>query len=390
MLATPSPVDVIRTLVSFDTTSSESNLALIDHVEAYFAALGVSCERTWDEEKAKANLFATIGPPVAGGVVLSGHTDVVPVAGQSWDTDPFALTERDGRLIGRGAADMKSFLGAALAMAPRFAAADLRRPVHYALSYDEEVGCLGVRRMLPVLRDRGLAPAAVIVGEPTNMEVVTSHKGVQAFRTTVTGSEAHSSAPHLGANAILVANKLLGYLRALARELANDADAAPGDADPPYPTLNVGMIQGGSAINIVPRTCTFHWEYRPLPGTDPDEIHRRFTAFVEQEYQRVLRADGITAAIETEPLASIPALSERQGSAAATLALRLAGKNRVRHVSYGSEAGLFRRAGFDAVLCGPGDIADAHRPNESISLEQVRACTAFLERLAAYLCAPPE
>ncbi|MDA1132001.1 MAG: acetylornithine deacetylase [Proteobacteria bacterium] len=388
MSATPSPVDLTRTLVSFDTTSAKSNLALIDHVEAYFADLGVSCDRSWDEDKAKANLFATIGPPVAGGVVLSGHTDVVPVAGQDWDSDPFTLTERDGRLFGRGAADMKTFLGAALAMAPRFAAAELRRPVHYALSYDEEVGCLGVRRMLPVLRDRGLAPAAVIVGEPTNMEVVTSHKGVRAFRTTVTGSEAHSSAPHLGANAILVANKLLGFLRALARELANDA--APGDADPPYPTINVGMIQGGSAINIVPRTCTFHWEYRPLPGTDPDEIHRRFTAFVEQEYREVLRADGIAATIETEPLASIPALAQQQGSAAATLALQLAGKNRVRHVSYGSEAGLFREAGFDAVLCGPGDIADAHRPNESISLEQVAACETFLHRLSAHLCDPPE
>lgn len=384
-----SPVDMIRALVSYDTTSSRSNLALIDYVEGLLDALGIASERTYDEDESKANLFATIGPDVAGGVVLSGHTDVVPVTGQEWDTDPFVVVEREGRLCGRGTADMKSFLGVALALAPEFAAAPLRRPVHLALSYDEEVGCLGVRRMLPPLIDRGLAPAAIIVGEPTGMEVVTAHKGVRAVRTTVTGREAHASVPHRGASAIFVANKLLGFLRALARELADTADPDAG-YDPPHPTINVGMIEGGSALNIVPRSCTFHWEYRPLPDADPDKILRRFEAFVADEYLDVLRADGIEAEIVTEPVGSIPALPEEAGSPAESLALKLAGKNRTHRVSYGSEAGLFRAAGFGTVLCGPGDIADAHRPNESISLEQIEACTGFMRRLSEHLTQSPE
>ena len=381
------PTGMIRELVPFDTTSSRSNLALIQFVEEYLRSHGIQSRRVADHSGGKANLFATVGPPVAGGVVLSGHTDVVPVAGQDWDTDPFVVVERAGRLYGRGTADMKSFLGAVLAMVPEFLAAGLARPVHLALSYDEEVGCLGVRRLLPTLVESGLDPAAVVVGEPTSMEVVNAHKGVRAFRTTVYGRQSHSSATHRGVNAIMIANKLLGFLRSIAREKAESAD--PGsEYDPPHATINVGTISGGTALNIVPRRCEFVWEYRPLPSDDSDEIRERFDRFVTGEYLPALRAEGVETTIETEQIATVPPFRTVDASSAETLALRLAGHNRAHVVSYTTEAGLFRDAGFDVVVCGPGDIADAHRPNESIALSQIAACVRFLHRLADRLAHP--
>ena len=382
------PVGMIRRLVSFDTTSARSNLELISFVEAYLRSHGVASRRVSSADGAKANLLATIGPSVSGGVVLSGHTDVVPVAGQAWDTDPFAAMERNSRLYGRGTADMKSFLGTVLALVPEFLAAGLARPLHIAFSYDEEVGCLGVRRLLPALAEAGLAPAAVIVGEPTGMEVVTAHKGIRAFRTVVTGREAHGSTPHLGANAILIAGKLLGFLRALAREKKESADPDSGYA-PPYATINVGTIEGGGALNIVPGRCAILWEYRPLPDEDRDEILDRFQRFAAEEHIPALRSEGMDAAIATEEIAAVPPLAPARGaSEAETLVLRVAGRNRAHAASFATEAGLFREAGFDAVVCGPGDIADAHRPNESIALSQVDACVRFLRRLTAHLSRP--
>jgi acetylornithine deacetylase len=381
-VSTAAPVEMLRKLVSFDTTSAKSNLALIDFCAGVLDDLGVPSERVYDETRGKANLIATIGPDEAGGVVLSGHTDVVPVTGQEWDSDPFELVERGGRLVGRGTTDMKSFLAAALALAPTFAEAPLRRPVHLAFSYDEEVGCLGARRLIPFLAEHVARPAAVIVGEPTNMEVVVAHKGVRSFRTTVTGSEAHSSAPHRGVSAIFVANKLLGFLRHLATELHDEVEDG---YDPPYPTLNVGVVEGGTAVNIVPRTCSFLWEYRPLPSKDPTDVRRRFDAFVESEYLPTLKTAGTVAEIRTESVSDIPALEPGPASPAETLALQLAGRNRAHKVSYGSEGGLFREAGFDVVLCGPGKIIDAHLPNESVAVSQVEACVRFLGRLKEHL-----
>ncbi len=375
---------MLERLVAFDTTSAYSNLPLLDFVIAHLADHGIESTLVHDETGKKANLWATIGPERDGGVVLSGHTDVVPVAGQDWATDPFQVAERDGRLYGRGTADMKSFLAVALALVPEFRAAPLKKPVHFAFSYDEEVGCIGVRRLIPLLTERGVRPAAVIVGEPTSMQVVTAHKGIRTFRTTVTGVEAHSSRSELGLNAIMYAAKLIAFLRKAASDFKQNADPASG-YEPPYPTVNVGVIAGGTALNIVPKTCSFQWEVRTLPGGDDSDLLRRFEAFARDEVLPAMRAEAEQAGIVTTHSHSVPALADEPHSAATTLALALAGKNEARRVSYGSEAGLFRGAGLSTVLCGPGDIADAHRPNESVAVAQIEACLRFQRGLVHHL-----
>ena len=375
---------LLAKLVAFDTTSFRSNLPLIAFVEEFLGRHGVRAELVYNDERTKANLWATIGPERDGGIVLSGHTDVVPVTGQEWDTDPFTLTQVGDRLAGRGTADMKSFLAVALALVPEFAAARLKRPLHLAFSYDEEVGCIGVRRLLQELVARNLRPTAVIVGEPTSMQVVTSHKSIRTFRTTVTGVEAHASRSELGVNAIMHAAKLIAFLRKEATVMKEQADPASG-YQPPYPTINVGVIEGGTALNIVPRTCSFLWEVRALPGMDEDALPRRFTAFADNEVLPRMRGESPKATIVTTQSHQVPALLDEPHSPALTLALSLAGSNESHRVSYGSEAGLFRQAGFATVLCGPGDIADAHRPNEAVGITQIEACVRFQRGLVPYL-----
>jgi acetylornithine deacetylase len=374
----------LEQLVAFDTTSFKSNLPLIACLQELLAKHGVPSELVHNDERTKANLWATIGPDRDGGVVLSGHTDVVPVAGQEWDTDPFRLTRVGDRLAGRGTTDMKGFLAVALSLVPEFAAANLARPIHLAFSYDEEVGCLGVQRLIPQLLARNARPKAVIVGEPTSMQVVTAHKSIRTFRTVVTGVEAHASRTEIGVNAIMHAAKLIAFLRKEAQTQKESADAANG-YQPPYPTINVGVIEGGTALNIVPKTCSFLWEVRALPGMDEDDIPRRFRAFCETEMLPRLRAESPKASIVTTPSHHVPALTDDPNSPALTLALALAGSNEAHRVSYGSEAGLFKQAGFSTVLCGPGDIADAHRPNESVSIAQLDACVRFQRGLIQHL-----
>lgn len=372
-------------LVAFDTTSAKSNLPLIAHLQEFLARHGVQSELVHNEERTKANLWATIGPERDGGVVLSGHTDVVPVTGQEWDTDPFRLTPVGDRLAGRGTADMKGFLAVALSLVPEFAAANLKRPIHLAFSYDEEVGCLGVRQLIPRLLRRELRPMAVIVGEPTSMQVVTAHKAIRTFRTTVTGVEAHGSRTEIGVNAILYAAKLIAFLRKEAQTQKETGGSANNGYTPPYPTINVGVIEGGTALNIVPKTCSFLWEVRSLPGMDEDDIPRRFRAFCDHEVLPHMRAESAKASIVTMPSHHVPALTDDPHSPALTLAFALAGSNQAHKVSYGSEAGLFREAGFATVLCGPGDIADAHRPNESVAIAQLEACVRFQRGLLQHL-----
>ena len=378
---------MLARLVAFDTTSAKSNLDLIEFAAEHLRTVGCEPDLVFDETGAKANLIGTIGPDRAGGVVLSGHTDVVPVAGQAWDTDPFCLTQRDGRLYGRGTADMKAFLAVGLAFAPEFAAADLQRPVHFAFSYDEEVGCLGVRRMIPALAGGAARPAAVIVGEPTGMRVVTAHKGIRTFRTTVTGVEAHSSAPASGVNAIYFAAKAISFLRSEARRLAAEGAAADSGYTPAMATVSVGTIEGGTALNIVPKTCTFTWECRVLPGANADAIPDNFHRFIAEELLPAALAESPFAAIVTEATGAVPAFDGGTDSHAATLSLKLAGSNRTERVAYGSEAGLFQESGLSTVLCGPGDIADAHKPNESLAITQLDACVAFHRRLIEHLTA---
>lgn len=374
------PVQMIERLIAFDTTSAKSNLALIDFAADYLKGHGVASRRTANAEGTKANLFATLGPEVAGGVVLSGHTDVVPVEGQPWTSDPFRIAERDGRLIGRGTADMKSFLAIALALAPEFLAAGLKRPIHLALSYDEEVGCLGVQSLIADVTANLPPPAMVIIGEPSSMQIATAHKSIYGFKTSITGKEAHSSQPHRGGSAILAAGELIHFLGRLAAE--RRAAAMPESPfTPPYTTINVGLIDGGAALNIIPRHCSFTWEFRTLPEEDPAAIAASFTAFAEREVLPALREFAPDAAIQTEALAAVPPLRPEQDGAAEALVRQLTGANRTIAVSYASEGGMFQDAGFSTVICGPGSIDQAHQPDEYIELSQVTACVDLLRKL---------
>lgn len=371
--------DLINKLISFDTTSRLSNLELIDDVEGYLANLGVPSKRIYNDDKSKANLFASIGPPVEGGVVLSGHTDVVPVDGQDWSSDPFEIKESQGKLFGRGTADMKSFLAVALAQVPAMLQANLKRPIHLALSYDEEVGCIGVGSMIEHLVQHVPRPQAVIVGEPTMMRVINAHKGIRSFKTTVTGLEAHSSQQQLGVNAVVVATKLISFLGQLADEMKQRGDPS-GRFEPAYTTIQIGTISGGTAINIIPKSCSFGWEYRWLPDHEADEIIDRLNAYA---LDLVLDMKKVSpdCDIQTKHRAFAPGLRLVEGSAAEVLALALAEQNQTYAVSYGTEAGLFQATEIPTVICGPGDIADAHKPDEFIELSQIAACEKFVHNL---------
>ena len=380
-----SPVEMIRRLVAFDTTSSKSNLALIDDVRGYLAAHGVESRLIPDESGAKANLFATIGPAVEGGVALAGHTDVVPVEGQPWSSEPFTLAERGGKLYGRGTSDMKSFIAIALALVPEFQKRGLKRPLHLCLSYDEEVGCFGMPRLLARLGRELPKPALAIIGEPTEMKVVHAHKGVWSQSTTITGRDGHSSAPQRGVNAILYMGRFIAYLEQLGERLREQGlrGVPPGlEFDPPWSTVGIGRIRGGTAMNIIPRTCTLDWEVRVLPGVEPASIRAEVDAWLRDELLPQLRRDAPEASIVTEKIAAVPALQPEENGAAETLALRLTGANRAVTAAFASEAGQFQETGISAVMCGPGSIAQAHQPDEFISLEQVAAGEAFLRRLA--------
>ncbi|WP_282190189.1 acetylornithine deacetylase [Azospirillum brasilense] len=376
---------MIARLVGFDTVSRRSNMALIDWVRDYLAGYGVESRLVPSPDGAKANLFATIGPMVEGGVVLSAHTDVVPVDGQPWDTDPFTLVERDGRLYGRGTADMKSFPAVALALLPEILEAGLKRPLHLALSYDEEVGCIGAPAMIARIADELPRPSAVIVGEPTSMGVVLAHKGCYVLRTTVTGHEVHSSQIDRGVSAVMTAARLVTLVGDMAAENAAAADPACG-FDPPFTTLQVGTIEGGTAANITARHCSFVWDIRPLPGDDWTRYHDRFEAECER-LRAAMRQISPDCDIRTEQLAGVPGLAPEPGGPAAQLCHALTGRNDTGMVSFAAEAGQFQEAGLSTVLCGPGSIDQAHQPNEYIDVAQVTACEGFLRNLVRRLAA---
>jgi len=377
--------DLIQQLIAFDTTSRGSNLGLIEWVRDWLKAQGVESTLVYDASEPKANLFATIGGGTRPGLVLSGHTDVVPVDGQAWDTDPFTATLKDGRIYGRGSADMKSFIAAALAMTPRFLAAPLRTPVHFALSYDEEVGCLGVRGLLAELSRRDIRPGGCIIGEPTSMQPVIAHKGKRAYKCCVRGREAHSALTPLGVNAIEYAAKLVVHVRHIADRM-RDLETRDHRYDVPFTTLQTGVIRGGTAGNIVPRDCEVHFEFRYLPGADPDALEREIrdyaTRVLEPEMKRVDPDAGFT--FETK--AEIPAMDTRDEDRITALAQSLARRNDASKVAYATEGGLFQRAGIPSIICGPGSIEQAHRPNEYIALEQVATCESFMDRLLEEMC----
>ncbi|MCQ4191273.1 acetylornithine deacetylase [Methylocystis suflitae] len=376
-------IDLLSRLVAFDTVSSKSNLPLIDFVEAYLREQEVRFVRAPNAAGDKAALFATIGPDADGGVLLSGHTDVVPVAGQAWSADPFTLRRDATRLYGRGAVDMKGFDAACLAMIPEFKAAQLSRPIHILLSYDEETTCLGPLDVIARFGADLPRPSAVIVGEPTSMEVADAHKSVATYVTRVRGFEIHSANLHRGVSAVHVACKLVCELERLGEELRAAGDPS-GRFDPPFSTIHVGVIHGGTARNIVAKDCEFQWEFRALPGAPANFAYDRLENYCE-ELRRTIFVGFSDAGIETTIENQVPGLAPQPGSEAETLALRLAKRNATIAVPYATEAGQFQRAGVAAVVCGPGRIDQAHQPDEFIDIAELAACLEFLRGLAQQL-----
>ena len=372
--------ELLARLVAFDTTSSKTNIPLIDFVEAYLAGHGIASQRVPTQDGLKASLFATIGPSEAGGIALSGHTDVVPVAGQNWDTDPFSLVERDGKLYGRGSCDMKGYLACCLALVPGLKARKLRRPFHLAFSYDEEVGCTGVRPMIKELGRKLPLPRMVFVGEPSNMTVVDAHKGPVRWRVDLKGRAAHSSMPHYGVNAIAYAGRLIGEILRMEEELKSGP--LNPRFDPPWTTTQVTQIEGGTASNVVPVPCWFGWETRALPGFDPFSLQRRLEAYAAEELLPEMRRLAPESEINVQVMNHVSAYAADTVSGIVPLTLKLAGQNETLAVSYCTEAGLFQDGGAPAIICGPGDIAQAHTVNEFIRVEELQKCLAFLDRLA--------
>ena len=375
---------ILADLIAFPTVSAVTNLDLIEWCAGRLEALGARCEISRDATGAKANLFATIGPDVDGGVVLSGHTDVVPVEGQDWSSDPFIAVERDGLIFGRGASDMKGFLACALALAPRIAAADLKRPVHFALSYDEEVGCLGARVMLKALAASGRRPGICIIGEPTSMRVIEGHKGCCEYTTRFGGLAGHSSAPGLGVSAVEYAVRYAGRLLELREELV--ARTPPGSRfEPPESTVQLGGMRGGVAHNVIADHCELDWEVRPVVEADIDFVKREIGAYVAGTLLPAMRAVHPQATIETEVIAEVIGLEPMAKSEACELVAELTGSNTREVVSFGTEAGLFQTRGISTVICGPGSIGQAHKADEFVAVEQLGQCLEMIQRLVAKL-----
>ena len=379
-------IAVLTDLVAFDTTSRGSNLALIEYVERLLATHGVTAKRVPNADGAKANLLATIGPNVEGGVVLSGHTDVVPVDGQPWTSDPWTLTQRDGRLYGRGTCDMKSFLALSLAALPQFTAAPLKRPIHLAFSYDEEVGCLGAPDLIAEIAAHVPAPAVVLVGEPTDMQAISGHKGIASFRVTVTGREAHSSLTHMGVSANMAAIGLMHFLLRLSEDLVARADPASPFL-PKGASLTIGQINGGTAVNILARECVFIFDLRTEPGDDPFQLLEGFFAEASR-VDAALKARAPEAGVVVENRSLTPAFAPEPQGAAEAMARSLAGDNGpLRVAPYAAEAGQFQGAGFSTVICGPGSIDQAHQPDEFIEISQIERGAQFMLRLVDLLSA---
>ena len=376
---------ILDRLVGFPTVSRDSNLALIDWVEEYLDDHGVAAHRVWNATRSKAHLYAHIGPEVDGGVVLSGHTDVVPVDGQAWTSDPFAVTERGGRLYGRGTCDMKGFLALALAVVPRAQVAGLRRPVQLALSYDEEVGCVAVLDMIAEMAGRMPRAGAVIVGEPSMLQVVTGHKGGTGYEVELRGHEVHSSLLHRGVSAVMEAARLIDWAnRQNAEGAARRPSAAAAPFDPPWTSLHVGRIRGGAAGNITAGRCRFCIEFRVVPGDRVEDWEAAFEAEVAR-VEAGMQAVHRDTRIILEKYYTLPPLRPEESGAAEALARRLTGDNGTHVVSYGTEGGQFQRRGFSTVICGPGDIAQAHQPDEYITVAQFAAGERFLHRLVDHL-----
>ena len=382
----PETFALIERLIGFDTTSRSSNLGLIEWARDYLKGYGIESRLTYDATGKKANLFATVQKGAKPGIVLSGHTDVVPVDGQNWASDPFKAALKDDRIYGRGTCDMKSYLAVILAMAPRFAAANLKAPIHFALSYDEEVGCIGARGLLEDLARNNIRPAGAIIGEPTGMQPVIAHKGKRAYQCCVRGKEAHSALTPHGVNAIEYAARIISYIRHMAERM-QACEPRDYGFDVPFTTLQTGVIAGGTAGNIVPRECVFQFEFRYLPGADPDALEREIRNYAERVVLPEMQRSDPDTSISIDTKSDNPGLSTSETDEITRLAQALSRNPSTAKVAYLTEGGLFQRAGIPAIICGPGSIAQAHKPDEYVTLAQVALCESFMERLLEQMCA---
>jgi acetylornithine deacetylase len=383
-MAAPTPVpralELARTLIGFNTVSANSNLDLIHCIRDELAKLGVASRLSYNADRTKANLFATLGEGKPAGLILSGHTDTVPWDGQAWSFDPLGGVVQDGRLYGRGAADMKGFIATAVAHAQTFLESDAPFAIHLAFSYEEEIGCFGVRELLADMRDAGIRPVACIVGEPTSMVPAIAHKGVYRYRCCVRGKEAHSSLTPLSVNAIEMAARVVGRVRDMAEGFEREEPRYAG-FDVPFSTASVGQFHGGIADNVVPRDAEFRYEFRDLPTADARAMQEQVVAYA-RSLEPAMQKVAPDAGFRFETICEIPSFLGSEQDDVTRLALRLAGEGRTTNVAFGTEAGLFKQAGLRTVVCGPGSINQAHQPDEYVSLEQLLRCQAFMEGLA--------
>ncbi len=377
-------VDILGDLIAFPTVSTDNNLAMIAYLQDRLSAAGARCMVLGDETGTKANLVARLGPEAPGGIMLSGHTDVVPVADQDWATDPFAMVERDGLLFGRGSCDMKGFIAATVALAEGLRGAELSRPLLLAFTHDEETGCLGARRLVRALEGEGIVPEIAIIGEPTEMRIIEGHKGCFEYTTRFTGLEGHGSAPDAGVNAAEYAARYVGRLLEL-REALKPRAPATSRFDPPWTTINVGRIAGGVAQNVIAGKAEVDWEMRPVQTADAEFVKTALADYVRDRLLPAMQAVHPGSAIEMETLGEVAGLEPMDENAARDLVAELTGANGTDLVAFGTEAGLFQALGAQVVVCGPGSIAQAHKPDEFVSREQMGQCCAMLERLARRL-----
>ncbi len=377
---TLSTKEMLARLVSFDTTSCHSNLALIHWVQDYLGEYGVRSELIYDATKNKANLHAVVGPEDRAGVVLSGHTDVVPVEGQAWDSDPFQLREHDGRLYARGTCDMKGFIAVALAKLPEMVKKPLASPIHFALSYDEELGCLGAHDLVKRLAGLPVRPKLCVVGEPTSMKAITGHKGICDFDCTVHGKESHSSLAPYAVNAVENAAELVAYIKSVARRMASEGPFNK-QFDPPFTTVHTGMIKGGTALNIVPNLCEFSFEIRNIPEVNPETLVEEIRQYAFKTLEPRMKDIDPKTGFSFKPSARVHAFDIANDDPAVDFVLSLSGSNATEKVSFATEAGLFQQRGIPTVVCGPGSIAQAHKPNEFVAVDQLTKCENFMDRL---------
>jgi acetylornithine deacetylase len=377
----PQSLALVQALVRMNTVSANSNLQLIDLAQSHLAALGVKSRITYNAERTKANLFATLGEGKPAGVIISGHTDTVPWDGQEWSVDPLSATVKDGRLYGRGSADMKSFIAIALSNASRFLESDSPFAVHFAFSYEEEIGCFGVKELIADMRDAGIKPVACIVGEPTSMVPAIAHKGVYRYRCCVRGKEAHSSLTPHSVNAIEMAARVVGKVRDMAEGFERSEPRYEG-FDVPFSTASVGQFHGGIADNVVPRDAEFRYEFRDLPTADAKKMQDEVVSYAGS-LEASMKKVAPDAGFRFETICEIPSFLGAAGDPVTQLAQRLSGEERTTLVAFGTEAGLFKNAGIPTVVCGPGSINQAHQPDEFVSLEQLGRCELFMERLAS-------